>query len=267
MKSLKLFGLTVLVFLIAKPPAWAQDDCAWFEGFPVAGGFVMPIDRANIGPKGQRWEFHENGQSHGSLSNNGIPHNGEDWNWGRERKDYGEPLYAIADGIVERVWNTDAADSWGKCLLIKHYAPLGRSFVTGSGDRVNCVYAFYGHLSEILIRRDPDNPALDILAEDIVAEVTEVRQGWEVAKLGNGNGYYGDQAHLHFEIRTSEGGLINGDEGPGYDWNLSTRLVPNEFIYNNELVGGDSFSVWVHPYEDTQGSWDGIARFFRSGSA
>ncbi len=102
-------------------------------------------------------------------------HFGEDWN-GRNGgdTDYGDPVYAVADGIV--TWAYNVGGGWGNVVMTRH---AYRDTATGP---VKYVDTLNGHLSKMLVK---------------VGQF--VKRGQHIGAIGNNMGMY--PAHLHFEMR------------------------------------------------------------------
>lgn len=64
-----------------------------------ANNFHFPVNLSNFDNNFQ-WL---NKYPYGSLLAKGIPHAGEDWNWGSGYDDYGMPLNVIGNGIVKKI--------------------------------------------------------------------------------------------------------------------------------------------------------------------
>ena len=127
-------------------------------------------------------------------------HLGDDWNGtGGGNSDYGDPVRAIADGIV--VYSENFGSNWGQVIIVRH------KYRENDGS-VRMVDSLYGH---VINRR--------------VSLGTPVRRGQQIAQIGNNNGMY--LAHLHLEIRR------NTDIGI-QSWNFSKGLSnycrPDQFI-------------------------------------
>jgi murein DD-endopeptidase MepM/ murein hydrolase activator NlpD len=185
----------------------------------AASGFTWPTDPGNpssgsFGPCGD-WPSHSSGcfwlSSNGwrdaqpyrrHLSNFGY-HLGADWNLGSGSNDANLPVYAVADGVVSRV--VDLPGAWGKIVFVRHSTPSG-------------VYtSMYAH-----VNWNASGPPV---------QGQTVAKGQQIARIGNGDGYYGTAYHLHFEIRAGD----NTDAGPGYVDSQGVvspqgQLDPNLFI-------------------------------------
>lgn len=105
-------------------------------------------------------------------------HTAEDWN-GQcgASSDLGAPLFALADGVVQYIDPTTAANKIGKILIIRYTLPDGTQ-----RDGV------YYHIQSIYVRQGDG-----------------VSKGQHVATIGDGNGSYPNQAHLHWEMRRDLG--------------------------------------------------------------
>ena len=124
-------------------------------------------------------------------------HLGEDWNgMGGGNSDYGDPVYAIANGKVS--YRGHVLCGWGNVVFIVH--PVSRG-----GEPVEAVYA---HLAEVKVR-----------------EGQVVRRGQIIGTIGDADGAH--LAHLHFEIRSKAGLSLGRGYGDDGDGGSSTR---QEFI-------------------------------------
>ena len=139
------------------------------ETVPVASGFSCPVgDETGNGWNGKDRRGWYVGQSFLEP----FYHPGEDWNGrGGGNTDFGQPVYAIADG---RVVFAENCFHWGNMLLIEHRLPDGK-----------IVFSLYAHLKDLPVR---------------TGDVVKRRR--QVGTVGRG---YRDAtykaAHLHFEIR------------------------------------------------------------------
>lgn len=113
-------------------------------------------------------------------------HLGSDWNL-RGADDLNKPVYAVADGHVERAF--DQGGSWGKLIFIRHDTPEG------------VFTSMYAHVNWL-----PTGPPTGV-----------VRRGQPIALVGTANGQW--PSHLHFEIRDG----VGTTPGPGYTTN---QLAP-----------------------------------------
>ncbi|EKE11281.1 MAG: membrane metalloendopeptidase [uncultured bacterium] len=181
-------------------------------------------------------------QSFGSLNHNGTPHMGEDWNKSGDR---GQQLYAIADGTVTDITTTsNDPDPWGKTILIRHVAPAGYYFLTGTGQKLSTVYSLYAHMLQ-------SGQVGYVAAQNIQhSEAESIMSGEFVGQLGDSNGKWSD--HLHFGILTDES-HVSGYRDNGYGWSLlSLYTDPSELISNGFYSDASTkFSIIVHPYECT----------------
>jgi len=112
--------------------------------------------------------------------NDGRPKKHQGWDLYAQ---VGTPVFAISDGVV--AWTRDEGD-YGKQLLLK----LNRDGSVKRKSVDGAVYAFYAHLSKILVK-DP-----------------YVKGGQNIAETGTtGKGKNAPDPrypHLHFEIRTTD---------------------------------------------------------------
>jgi hypothetical protein len=128
------------------------------------------------------WEMNEKRGGH---------HTGDDLNGiGGMNTDLGDPVYSTADGLV--IYAGEPSPGWGKLVVIAHLAADGRH-----------LHSMYAHLEKI--EASPGNL---------------IARGEKLGTVGTANGYY--PAHLHFEIRASDG----VDIGNGYTMHPLNRLDP-----------------------------------------
>jgi len=142
------------------------------------------------------------GSEHGGLVYNaqkfwemnekrGGRHTGDDLNGiGGMDTDLGDPVFSTADGLV--LYAGEPSPGWGKLVVIAHGAPDGRT-----------LHSMYAHLDRIDVARGALVP-----------------RGGKIGTVGTSNGYY--PAHLHFEMRASDG----VDIGAGYAMYPLNRLDP-----------------------------------------
>jgi murein DD-endopeptidase MepM/ murein hydrolase activator NlpD len=158
------------------------------------------------------------GSEHGALVYNaqkfwelnqkrGGHHAGDDLNGiGGMNTDLGDPVFSTADGLV--LYAGEPSPCWGKLVVIAHTAPDGRP-----------LHSMYAHLNRI-----------------DVAPGALVPRGGKVGTVGTANGYY--PAHLHFEMRASDG----VDIGAGYAMLPLNRLDPAATISALRNAAADELS-------------------------
>ncbi len=144
------------------------------------------------------WEMNEKRGGH---------HTGDDLNGiGGMNTDLGDPVFAAGDGLV--VFTGEPSPGWGNIVFLAHRNPEGKA-----------IHTMYAHL-------------LDIKAKlgSLVA------RGTEIGTVGTAGGHY--PAHLHFEIRESDG----VDIGAGYSELPLNRLEPSAVIAALHDAGPDGIS-------------------------
>jgi murein DD-endopeptidase MepM/ murein hydrolase activator NlpD len=102
-------------------------------------------------------------------------HFGEDWN-GRAggNTDLGDPVYAIADGVVTFAHNVRTG--WGNVVLTRH------AYRDPASGKVKYIDTLNGHLDRMLVKTGQ-----------------LIKRGQQIGTIGTNFGMY--PAHLHFEIR------------------------------------------------------------------
>lgn len=158
--------------------------------------------------------------------------------------DANEPLYSVADCLIHNFDDTAASTAWGKWLMLRCDTAAGKVFRLANGSTTSRVYVMYAHLGEIRIVSDK---GVITLPGQITKDSTKVSRGWQVATVGNANGYYGTAYHLHFEVRVNETDLA----GPGYVTPdtysfLQSHADPLEFIDNNRFYDQKELRVVIH---------------------
>ncbi len=137
----------------------------------------------------------------------GGHHTGDDLNGiGGMNTDLGDPVFATADGLVLSAG--EPSPGWGKLVVIAHKTLDGR-----------ILHSMYAHLNRIDL-------AIGAL----------VPRGGKVGTVGTANGYY--LAHLHFEMRASDG----IDIGAGYAADPLNRLDPMATVAALRNGGDDELS-------------------------
>lgn len=170
---------------------------------PDTAAFKLPspLDLAAL-PTATRFDF-PLGSEHGAFAYNAQPftenrHLGDDLNGiGGENSDFGDPIYAIADGRV--LLAQEGGPGWGNIVSLLHaYEENGvRKYLQ----------SYYAHVNEIL-----------------VAPKQDVRRGEKIATVGSAGGRY--LAHLHFEMRE----FVTPFIGPGYREDTRGWINPSDFI-------------------------------------
>jgi murein DD-endopeptidase MepM/ murein hydrolase activator NlpD len=159
---------------------------AWQSAaIPLAGRFDPPLgsEHGALVYNAQKfWEMNEKRGGH---------HTGDDLNGiGGMNTDLGDPVFSTADGMV--LYTGEPSPGWGKTVVIAHKIPDGGT-----------LHSMYAHLHRIDV-----NPGI------------LVARGERIGTVGTGNGHY--PAHLHFEMRASDG----VDIGAGYAMYPLNRLDP-----------------------------------------
>lgn len=169
--------------------------------FDPAFYLPSPFDLASL-PTATRFDF-PLGNENGAFAYNAQRftenrHLGDDLNGiGGENSDFGDPIYAVADGHV--LLARDGGPGWGNVIIVLHA-------YEENGAR-KYVQSYYGHVEKMLVVAPQD-----------------VRRGQQIATVGNANGQY--LAHLHFEMRE----FITPFVGPGYRQDTRGWINPSEFI-------------------------------------
>lgn len=155
--------VSTLVFLVAWCPV--QNAGAADLRVNLADGFDFPVGKPNA----------EGYYKSRGLRLRSPRHFGEDWNGrGGGDSDTGDPVYAIADGVVTFAYNVRGG--WGNVVLTRH---AYRDPATGQVKEIDTLN---GHLDKILVK---------------TGQV--LKRGQQIGTIGSNFGMY--PAHLHFEIR------------------------------------------------------------------
>ena len=161
----KKWRATLAAWMLAFACTWAGGDQVRAAQVNLADGFDFPVGKPN---------------AEGYYKSRGLrlrppQHFGEDWNGRRGGDtDYGDPVYAIADGIVTFANNVHAG--WGNVILTRH------AYRDPATSEVKFIDTLNGHLSKIL-----------------VATGQVIKRGQLIGAIGSNFGMY--PAHLHFEMR------------------------------------------------------------------
>lgn len=142
-------------------------------------------------------------------------HLGEDWNGrGGGDTDLGDPVYAIADGVV--VFSEDYKRRWGNVVILRHaYRDKGGNTIV--------IDSLYGHLDRRQVRM-----------------YQIVKRGQQLGTIGNCQGIYA--AHLHLEIRKN---LRIGMNRSAFAKDYSNYHSPKVFIAGHRTLSGNSERVSV----------------------
>lgn len=137
-------------------------------------------------------------------------HYGEDWN-GRAGgdKDLGDPVYAIADGIVTLAANVRTG--WGNVVLTRH------AYRDPASGQVKYIDTLNGHLDQIMVKQGQ-----------------LIKRGQQIGTIGSNFGMY--PAHLHFEVRhnISIGMARNGVPADMTNWADPTQFINQYRKLNRE---------------------------------
>ncbi|MDX1679585.1 MAG: M23 family metallopeptidase [Akkermansiaceae bacterium] len=164
---------------------------------PVATRFDPPMGHLTYNAQ-PFWEMNEKRGGH---------HAGDDLNGiGGMNTDFGDPIYAIADGLV--VYAGEPSAGWGKILVVAHRTPDGRQ-----------LHSMYAHLDKLHVPLG-----------------AMVARGQVIGTNGTGNDHY--PAHLHFELRETENIDIRG----GYLNHKLNLLDPQATIAELRGAGEADFS-------------------------
>lgn len=177
---------------------------------------LSPWDNARV-PLAERFEVPMGSEGGGLVYNaqkfwemndkRGGHHTGDDLNGiGGMNTDLGDPVFSTADGLV--IYSGEPSSGWGKIVIIAH--------LTRDDRRLHTMYA---HLNRI----DTERNSL-------------VARGQQIGTVGTANSYY--PAHLHFELRESDG----VDIGAGYALSPLNRLDPVATLADLRRADADDVS-------------------------
>ncbi|MEY3895714.1 MAG: hypothetical protein RLZZ214_1234 [Verrucomicrobiota bacterium] len=203
----------LLAVLLSCPAASAQD-----HKINLADGFDFPVGKPNA----------EGYYKARGLRLREPRHYGEDWN-GRAGgdKDLGDPVFAIADGIVTFAHNVRTG--WGNVVLTRH------AYRDTSGQ-VKYIDTLNGHLDQILVK---------------VGQ--RIKRGQQIGTIGSNFGMY--PAHLHFEIRhnITIGMARNGVPADFVNWADPTDFINKHRQMNREWRPVALPTGTYQPYEGFSG--------------
>lgn len=168
---------------------------------PTALRFAPPMgsDHSGLVYNAQKfWEMNEKRGGH---------HTGDDLNGiGGMNTDLGDAVFCTADGRV--LYVGEPSPGWGKLVVIGHRTVDGR-----------ILHSMYAHLHRI-----------DVAKGDLIA------RGEKLGLVGTANGYY--PAHLHFEMRASDGVDISA----GYARTPLNHLDPTATVDSLRNAAADDLS-------------------------
>lgn len=168
---------------------------------PTATRFDPPLGTQHLGLVYNAQKFWDMNDARGGH------HTGDDLNGiGGMNTDLGDPVFATADGLV--LYAGEPSPGWGKLIVIAHKTADGRT-----------LHSMYAHLHKI---------------ETSVGSL--VARGGKIGSVGTANGYY--PAHLHFEMRASDG----VDIGAGYAGNPLNHLDPIGTVNSHRNAAADDLS-------------------------
>jgi len=128
-------------------------------------------------------------------------HFGEDWNGrGGGDSDLGDPIYAIADGVV--MFAYDCRGGWGRVVLLRH------AYRDPQSGKIKYIDSQYAHLRTMLVKNGQ-----------------MVKRGQQIGTMGSNRGMY--PAHLHFEMRHN---LNTGMQRESVSRSLTNWADPTSFI-------------------------------------
>lgn len=172
--------------------------------------FDYPVGEYSLNGWSRSQDFNNQYEGHGY-------HLGEDWGMGDGRA-MGQPVNAIGDGLVLKAEYVD--ECWANTVLILHTAPEGTSYSLPNGEKSDYVVSFYGHLSNLMVRRNQ-----------------QLRKGDPIGKVAPKTSC-SSSAHLHFEVRKDIYPMgSKSADGPGYFKHPVAKsdswIPPSEFIELN----------------------------------
>ena len=168
---------------------------------PLAVRFDPPLGTEHAGLVYNAQKFWEINLKRGGH------HTGDDLNGiGGMNTDLGDPVFATADGLV--IYVGEPSPGWGNLIVIAHKTADGRT-----------LHSMYAHLHRTG-----------------VSTGSLVARGGEIGTVGTANGYY--PAHLHFEMRASDG----VDIGAGYGMFPLNRLDPMGTVTSLRNAAADDLS-------------------------
>lgn len=195
---------TLARLLLAWAVLWpALAQAGYSIKAPLADGFDQAVGK----PDGTGYYIFRGFWPNGHL--------GEDWNGnGGGDTDMGDPVYAIADGVV--VFSDDYKRRWGNVVIVRHA-------FRDKGGGTTYVDSLYGHLDKRQARM-----------------YQVVKRGQQIGTIGNCHGVYA--AHLHLEIRKN---LKIGMNRSAFAKDFSNYYSPKAFIAEHRSLSGRGENVTI----------------------
>lgn len=182
----------------------------------VADGFDFPVGKPNA----------DGYYKARGLRLRAPQHFGEDWN-GRSGgdSDLGDPVYAIADGIVTFAHNVRTG--WGNVVLTRH------AYRDPASGQIKYIDTLNGHLDKIMVKTGQP-----------------IKRGQQIGTIGSNFGMY--PAHLHFEMRHN---ITIGMARNGVPSDMVNWADPTEFINKHRKLNREwrPVAVPTGTYQDYQG--------------
>jgi len=238
MKKIVVFAVSVLLILVSNTYG-IEPEVAYKFDYPVGNrgydtlGTKIPLNEriSSVGMgsnynanRNEEYNFNKGYAANNSRAGNGSGsnwfvisdvgnfvnldftkglHSGEDWNYGSAGDDAGQPIYAIADGVIKEISKVYSdEDKAGWQIIIKHKLP-----------DFSYVYSVCLHVTSA---NETNGDIVSNESDFTVEEDTRVSRGDMIARLATDMDYFGE--HLHFEIRNNNytGSLYPNDNGNGY---------------------------------------------------
>lgn len=153
-------------------------------------------------------------------------HFGEDWN-GRNggNSDLGDPVYAVADGIVTLAHNVHTG--WGNVVLTRH------AYRDPATSQIKYIDTLNGHLDKMTVK---------------TGQI--IKRGQQIGTIGTNFGMY--PAHLHFEMRHD---ITIGMQRNGVPADMTHWADPTQFINKHRRLNREwrPVAVATGTYKDYNG--------------
>lgn len=141
-----------------------------------------------------------------------VHHPGLDYNWGAGEQDKGKPVFAIAEGIIEKTitWN-GVTKGFGNHLFLKITLDKDIEIDGHKLKAGDIIYAHYAHLDKIMVK-----------------EGDKVTLGQQIGTCGGSGGW---PSHLHLEVRKPLGkGYEFWPKGYTGEWIANNYIDPYGLI-------------------------------------